>query len=246
MADPPFTIPANGDDNERRYWEAFAGEHFSSYEAFWATEVLPLTYRTSERVDFRLRPQDELTQIGRTSEDVTVAQLHYTLLLNLGRVFDLLQREHFDRYEFVESFVWLTAASDVGDELLQRRKKPGEYEAWDEGAGARARRAWRKSEDDPLRDIRGYRNRLVHGRIVPELHVTERGFGREPTTTLCFPRIERVDDYLDWRLAQYLRPAPVVVNDFQSARSIVSKAWERVVSWAESSWRKHLLSEPPR
>lgn len=241
MPDPPFTIPTDGDGYERRYWDLFAAESFPSYETFWAAEVVPLTYRTSERDNIAFRPQDKLRRIGKTSEDVTVAQLHYTVMLNLGRVFDLLHGEGFDRYSFAESFVWLTGASDVGDELLQRRKTPGDYEAWDEDAGRRARREWRGTESNPLRDIRAYRNRLVHGRVVPEQHLTMSGLGRPPEKTLRFPRIERVNEYLDWRRAQDPRRVRMAIDEFQEARALVTEAWERVVAWAEESWQEHLL-----
>ena len=243
LAEPPFTIAADGDVHERRYWSLFAAEAFPSYEVFWAAEIAPLIYRTRDRKNLYFQNHEELEAIGKTSEDVTVAQLHYTLLLHLGRMFDLLEDPAFDRYSFAESFVALTGASDVGDELLQRRKTPGVYPAWDEQEGSRARRDWRDAEGDPLRDIRAYRNRLVHGRVVPEVHVERRGLGLPTKQTLEFPRIEKVDDYLDWRMAQDPARSPFVVNDFREGRSIVRDAWERVVSHTETAWQTHLLTE---
>jgi hypothetical protein len=244
LAEPPFTIAADGDEPERRYWELFAADSFPSYETFWAAKIVPLTYRTSERTNIGLRPQPELDAIGKTEEDVTVAQLHLTVLLHLGRVFDLLEQAPLNRHSFTESFVGLTGASDVGDELLQRRATPGTYPPWDEKAGRRAREAWRMAHDDPLRQIRAYRNRLVHGRVVPELHVTRSGVGLPPQKTVEFPRIEKVDDYLDWRKAQTQDPILVrfVVNDFREGRAIVRDAWERVVSHTETAWQTHLLA----
>jgi hypothetical protein len=238
----PFTIAKDGESHEQRYWALFAADAFPSYEAFWAAEIVPLTNRTRDRRDVRIRSQAELDAIGKSEEDVTVAQLHLTL--QLGRVYELLGRPALDRYSFTESFVALTGASDVGDELLQRRETPRVYPAWNEKAGSRARRDWRKTHDDPLADIRAYRNRLVHGRVVPELNVTHRGFGLPPRKTLQFPRIEKVDEYLDWRKAQTIDPILVrfVVNDFREGRAIVHDSWERVVSYFETAWHTHLLS----
>ena len=70
------------------------------------------------------------------------------------------------------SAVALTPALAVPSLLERRRTRgSGTYSAWDEKAGGRARRAWRDREGDPLTDVRAYRNRLVHGRVMPQLGV---------------------------------------------------------------------------
>ena len=237
----PFTITRDGDLYEQRYWSAFAAEQFPSYEVFWAVEIIPLTNRVRPTGDVHFQSQRDLDAQGRTSEDVAVAQLHYTLLLHVGRVDDLMKAPVFDRYAFAESFVRLTGASDVADELLQRRRARGVYAAWDEQAGALARRDWRNAEGDPLRDIRRYRNRLVHGRVVPELQVTLTGGGLPPEGALTFPRVDRVDDYLDWRRALGPGRQRRALEDFGEARAIVHGAWERVVSYVEAAWKTHLV-----
>jgi len=45
-------------------------------------------------------------------------------------------------------------------------------------------------------------NRLVHGRVLPEIYVERSGLSLPPKQTSEFPRIEKVDNYLDWRRAQ--------------------------------------------
>jgi hypothetical protein len=180
MSDTPFTIATDGDVEEQRYWPLVVRKHFPSYEAFWVERVAPLTNRIHYRLDVSFRGTTELARDGFTDEDVAIAQLHYTLLLHLGRVFDLLHAarafDHrsvianrpFDRHAFFESFTRLSGASDIADELLARRTLPGRYDPWSETDGRDARTAWRKGQPDPLRPIRAYRNRLVHGRVVPE------------------------------------------------------------------------------
>ena len=180
MSEPSFSIARNGVDLEKLYWQAFASERFPSYEDFWRGHVAPLTKRGFDvrRPEFRIRfrTDAELAADDLGHKDVAIAQLHYTLLLHVGRVWQLLNQglafsisdaqrgQGFDRDHFFESFTRLSGASDVADELLERRRERenGTYPAWNEKAGRRAREAWRKREGDPLLDVRAYRNRLVH------------------------------------------------------------------------------------
>lgn len=93
----------------------------------------------------------------------------------------------------------------MADEIPERRRTLGSrtYPAWDERAGKRARMAWRSREGDPLRDVRAYRNRLVQGRVIPQwnVRVFEVGTGAFHGERLMYPRLDRVEDHLDWRRA---------------------------------------------
>jgi hypothetical protein len=181
-----FTIEEDGDEPEMGWWPQWTKERFPSYEAFWVARIVPLTYRVKQRRNVRFQTQLELEAAGFTEEDVEIAQLHYTILIHLGRVFELLDdaqaftvrsylgNRRFGRNEFFESFARLSGVSDLADEVLARREIPYDYEAWDERDGGAARRAWRGSNPDPLRPVRDYRNRLVHGRVVPETYVNVR------------------------------------------------------------------------
>lgn len=236
-----LTIAANGDFHEQRYWALFASKRFPSYEPFWRDRVAPLTHRDDDPTNVYFRSDAELRSRGFTSEDVTIAQLHYTLLFHLGRVFDLLclPEGQFDRYSLTEGLVYLTGANDVADELLQRRATPGAYKAWDEQEGANARRQWRHDQGDVLADVRGYRNRLVHGRIVPEIRATLSG---EPTSVMIFPSIDKVNDYLDWRRV-FSRSQAAFLPDFDGGQALTAKAWRRVIEYVEQAWSTHLV--PP-
>jgi hypothetical protein len=263
-----FTLQADGDPFEKRYAAIFIADRFPSYESFWRERVVPLTNRVTNRGDIRFRSKPDLLADGYTDEDVTVAQLHYTLLLHLGRVLELLadaadrapspqpwDEPPFNRYAFFEAFTRLSGVSDLADELLARHASPGKYPAWNEKAGANARRDWRKGNPDPLEPIRSYRNRLVHGRVVPELIAT--AFSASETIEglrLFYPRLNRVDDYLDWRNAFAATgitavPGPgsaVAITtppaDFEDASVIVGEAWEQTIAHVEASWRSHLLA----
>lgn len=262
VSEAAFSIESDGDDWEKRYWEAFASERFRSYEDFWLAHVVPLTNRrATDRLSgdlrIRLRTDAELAADGRGNEDVAIAQLHYTLLLHVGRVWELLDQAgaftsdgagwtaFFDQNYFFESFTRLSGASDVADELLERRRTRGSgtYAAWDERAGRRARETWRNGECDPLSDIRRYRNRLVHGRVIPEwnVRVFEVGTGAFHGERLMYPKLDRVDDHLDWRRAFDPANVDAILPEFERAEVIVRQAWERVLDYAEASWRQHLL-----
>lgn len=249
----PFTIESDGDENEQRSWRYWASERFPSYEAFWVPRVVPLTNRIKSRSDVTFRTTNELEKDGYTDEDVAVAQLHFTLLGHLDRVFELLDDAHavserghvvgrkFGRDEFFESFARLSGASDVADELLARRETPGKYDAWNEMHGSAARRTWRDTHPDPLRPVRAYRNRLVHGRVVPQLFVPAHdATGRKLDDLLFYPRLGTIDRYLDWRVA-FATTADEQKQDFDEAALIAVDAWENVVAYVEEAWQTHLL-----
>jgi hypothetical protein len=249
----PFTIPTDGDEPEQNWWPQWTRDHFPSYEVFWVERIVPLTYRVKNRGNVRFQTTAELAAAGYTDEDVTVAQLHYTLLMHLGRVFELLDDARaftspvpvanaFGRYQFSETFTRLSGASDVTDEILARRADPGKYAAWDERQGQRARTAWRAVYPDPLQLVRSYRNRLVHGRVVPEVYVdATNAQGHAVGQILLYPQLNEVDKYLDWRIAFEEAGGATPSPNFAEAAQIGREAWELVVGYVESAWKRHLL-----
>jgi hypothetical protein len=257
VAGPPFTIETDGDEPEKAWWAQWTHDYFPSYERFWVSRIVPLTYRVKDRQNIRFQTSEELAEAGYTDEDVTVAQLHWSLLAHLGRVFELLDdarafetrtymaNRPFDRDQFFESFARLSGASDVSDELLARRATPGKYGAWDERQGADARREWRKGNPDPLLPVRSYRNRLVHGRVVPVIEVKAKdAHDRHIGDMLFYPRLEKDEAYLDWRVAFDVaaNDQTTLFADFDEAALIVLDGWERVVKHVEEAWQEHLLA----
>lgn len=254
MAARQFTIADDGDEFEKQWWPQWTRDRFPSYEAFWVKRIVPLTHRVHDRSNIGFQATTDLAAAGFTDEDVAVAQLHYTLLRHLGRTFELLDdarafttrgylaNRQFGRDESFEAFARLSGASDVADELLGRRTSPGTYGAWDERQGGKARRNWRDNNPDPLRPIRSYRNRLVHGRIVPELYVRAIGPKGESVGDLfMYPTLGMVDAYLDWRKAFAVAASPTPPPNFAEAAIIAADAWVMVAEYVEQAWRTHLL-----
>lgn len=87
-----FTIEADGDESETRWWPKWTRDHFPSYQTFWAARIAPLTYRIEDRQEIHFQTSARLAASGFSDEDVAVAQLHYAVLQHLGRVFDLLDK----------------------------------------------------------------------------------------------------------------------------------------------------------
>jgi hypothetical protein len=151
-----------------------------------------------------------------------------------------LANRPFGRNQFFESFARLSGASDVADELLARRASPGNHAAWDERQGRNTRTAWRNANPDPLSPLRAYRNRLVHGRVVREIYVDAvNPQGYRIGQLLLYPRLDKVNSYLDWRIAFATAGAPS--PDFAEAAQIAADVWEQVVTYVEQAWQDHLL-----
>lgn len=131
------TLAKDGDTLEQKYHGRFLEAEFGGYAELWAAYIVPLTGRP-DHIDFKT--DAELREMGRGHADLCNAQLHYTVLVHLARVWDLRMGNQFpDLESFTEGIVRLSAATDVADELLQRATNPGDFidKAWDEGRGAR-------------------------------------------------------------------------------------------------------------
>jgi len=119
-----FYLENDGDDFEKQYNGLFIKKEFSHYEIFWQNFITPITNRPK---NVQLRSDDELKKIGRGDEDICIAQLHYTVLINLIRVYDLRHVYPLNYDQFIEGITRICSAIDVADELLQRYSKKGVY-----------------------------------------------------------------------------------------------------------------------
>jgi hypothetical protein len=217
-----------GDPYEKEAWAAFIRDEFPAYELLWRAYVVPLTNRPTS-IDFK--SDEELAEEGGGHEDICNAQLHYTVLLHLLRVFNLRKGDLLrDQDVFTEAIVRLSAVTDVADELLQRATTRGTYPAWKEGPTAR--KQWRKENGYPLQGLRDYRNRLLHGRLLPHVHLY---YNRDDEKIILVPIIGREDKYLDWRV-------PWEVNeDFEDAHVVVDGAWNEVLAYLAREWTDTLV-----
>jgi hypothetical protein len=238
-----YTLERDGNGVERKYWTLFARDEFPSYEAVWREYIVPLTMRPDHP---NFESDEALAKMGRGPEDMGNAQLHYTTFTHLTRVFDLKEAGFSTADQFIEALVRLAAATDVADELLQRATNPSKYAPWSEKDGREARNDWRKAHGYPLREIRGYRNRLLHGHLMPYQQVMELGhFGEgvgapSDRRVLRFPLMGRETDYLDWRTLFRLTGL-ADLQDFAKAEDIVGDAWTKTLAYFEQEWRRTLL-----
>jgi hypothetical protein len=95
-----------------------------------------------------------------------------------------------------------------------------------------------KNMADRSRTSMIYRNKLVHGRVMTEVTAID------PETMQRFffyPRLDRVDSYLDWRTVLPDPTNAIKSGDYAAALVIAMEAWERVVEYCEQAWATHLL-----
>lgn len=182
-----YSLALDGDQIEKEYWDKFIRIEFPSYERFWQKEIIVLTNRPKD-IHFKTDPQ--LKKLGKSREDITLAQLHYTVLKHLARAYDLRQIYPLNLDQFLEGLVRICAALDAADELLQRFLNKGQYAPLSEKDGQRARFDWRKKQNS-LQYLRDYRNKLLHGRILPSILIIG------SYIRYRIPKFKKEDKYLD-------------------------------------------------
>jgi hypothetical protein len=102
-----------------------------------------------------------------------------------------------------------------------------------------------KAMATPLQEIRDYRNRLLHGRLMPvqAVRLMNRVEGDELIPVdehrLRLPRIGRETDYLDWRTLEV--DVLVLDTDFEDAEKIVNGAWTGTLAYLEQEWQANLV-----
>lgn len=231
-----YSLSSDGDGYEQRYYHAFIKAEFASYDTFWAKHVVPLTNRP---VDIHFKTDAQLAATGKTAQDLCVAQLHYTVLRHLARVYEIRHLAQVSIDDLTEGMVRLSGAQDVAFELLERYTNPTLYDPWlaRESGGKKgskeARQAWQKMDGYPLQDLRDYRNHLVHGRVSPGVIVNGMWY---------VPAIGREAAYFDWRVVtQHPNPASLVGSDLVMPEAVLGDAWDSTVKYFESKWQKHLI-----
>lgn len=122
-----YRLAIDGDSYEQKYWSLFIQNLFQPYEDFWIENVTPLTNRPA---NIHFKTDLELSHIGKSANDVCMAQLHYGVLRHLMRVFDLLNKKDIDMDNLIDGISRLCGALDVAFELLERHQNPQKYDPW--------------------------------------------------------------------------------------------------------------------
>jgi len=224
-----YTLQADGDGIEKALYTLLISPRFPSYETFWQKFVVPLTNRPK---NVQLKTDDELASIGKGDHELCLAQLHYSVILHLGRAHQLRQNANYGLDHLVFSLSAIVGAQDVAFELLERFKNPTSYGAWlgkrsgGIDGGREAQFNWKKNNGYPLQVIRDYRNHLVHGRTPP-------GFGNQ------YPKIGKESSYFDWRKVTGVSTQPTA--GFSPATEIHDLAFDQTVDYFENQWTSELM-----
>ena len=86
-----YSLEGHGDGLEKKAYSLFLSASFPAYERCWLKHVVPLTNRP-DNVHFK--DDATLKLEGKDSEDLAIAQLHYTTLKHLYSVLSFLNRGH--------------------------------------------------------------------------------------------------------------------------------------------------------
>ncbi len=140
---------------------------------------------------------------------------------------------------FASALTHLSSATDTADELITRMRDDS-YFAWDERKSQAARLS-RRIPVDPMQPLHRYRNRLMHGPVIPHSLVPVIDASGDTAVTLTLPRLDKVRDVLDWRSFQH---GEVDAADYAPAHSIFDHAWTDVMAYLRSEWRGMLGSAP--
>jgi len=221
-----YVLEKDGDHVEQVSWSLFLRKDFPLYEKFWQDKVAPTTNRPSNN---GFKTNEELSKIGLGEKDILYAELHYTILSHLLRVFELKNSHNLTDDQFIEALVRLCAAIDLAEELLGRICSDRDYELWSARAGIDARRAWRSQHgNDDLELVRNYRNRVLHGAVVPKVKINSPN-----SVHTRIPKLDKIDEYLDWRKVMVLNRSS---DDIISPEELLSDAWKVILSYINDNW----------
>jgi hypothetical protein len=177
--------------------------------------------------------------MGRTANDICIAQLHYSVLRHLIRVYELKQSPQINVDHVLFGLSSISGAQDVAFELLERFRNPGNYGPWSDkrrgnvNGGREAQNAWKQFDNYPLQNIRDYRNNLIHGRMLPGIFINN---------MMYLPKIGRELSYFDWRkVTDIPGPYQLPLNDFASPTEILTTAWVDTMTYIETRWQTYLL-----
>jgi hypothetical protein len=236
-----YRLAIDGDSYEQKYWSLFIQNNFQGYEDFWIENIVPLTNRPT---NIHFKTDQELAKIGKTANDICVAQLHYSILRHLARVFNIFRKGNVDLDDLTDGMTRLCGALDVAFELLERHQNPTAYDPWlamKDNSGKmgskEARENWERklkssnNFQENIKWIRYYRNHLVHGRMTPGIS----------SGIYYFPKIGLEKEYFDWRKITNKEEMTKNKVAFIPASEILKLAWNDIIEYFDDQWRINLL-----
>lgn len=236
-----YTLGKDGDQLEQYACKvSLLPDRFPSYSVFWESFVVPLTYRPKSVL---IRKDSDLSFDAITSHSrICIAQLHYSVLANLIAAWDIMTKKisytssGVDLSSLTHFFMNIFAAIDIAEELVVRYKdlQSRKFAPWDDESIIPARREFQKTEPVEIKSMRVYRNRLVHGRLLP-------GFKMWPDGKDSFvPKIGMEKSYLDWR--KITTPTePTNTSEFQTQDSLMNESFELTTTYLDKMWKDNLI-----
>jgi len=239
MENVQYRLAIDGDRLEKYYWGLFIQNYFPSYEVFWQKYTVPLTKRPDS---IHFRRNEELSRIGKSENDLCIAQLAYSAVINLGHCFEILnkfeigQNDIFEQRDLlIESFARLIGAQDNIFELLERKSNPV-YKTFNTISGKTAKDFWQNKNGRPLELIRKYRNNLIHGGI----HSAITG----NVNQIWFMKVGTEGKYQDWRIVTNRCEGnekefeEKVKPDFILPFDVLKGALEETIKYFEDNFKK--------
>ena len=242
-----FNLIEDGDYFEKIGYNLFIKQKFPSYESFWKKFVVSLTNRpnninTKSDKDIAILFPGE--NIEKIQERVAIIQLHYSVFRMMLKAYFLLSTTDKDINSIENCFSHLYSALDISAELFARydRLKNGtiiQNSPFNQEIAMidsiKLRRDWEKLNPytGDIKNIREYRNQMIHGRTIGHI-VTPAG------KFIILPRLGKQDDYLDWR---YLFDSyeKGKTQDLIYGKYLSEDSFNKVIDFIEMGWLKNLL-----
>ena len=220
----PITLKNYGQSFEKFYWNRFIKYKFPTYEIYWVNYVVPITKRDEIAPNKGIKTNEELNKIGKNENDVKLAQLNYSILRGLIRVYEIIKLNKEIKLDtFIEGIIRLGTTIDSIYEFLTRIYNPNTYDPWNHSSCRDALQAWR-SNTTIFETFHFYRNRLVHSTFFPKI-------------SNKYPKIGVEDNYLDWRkVTSKMKSDSNILRDFDEFHIILDEQWNKIIEYANIEW----------
>ena len=192
------------------------------------------------------KPDSQLSQEQIDRQDVWLAQLHYTMLWHLARVYEIFNGKDTQPREIlnqiIEGFSRLVSAQDCAFTILQRydfyNNPQGKYISFD--IASKHQDIWvynynnRSKKWKDIENIRALRNDMVHGSLPPWI------LDGEAIEIPMFDHIANRRQSRDWRVLHRSADEKEVVK-FAPAKKELKRAWDITIEYFEEKWKEVIV-----